>query len=334
MILHFTLVLSMSFIVQSAGFKDQPALFRFALQHSLYNLPADRHLLRKKISESKKSFQGLLPKKDKNFVFVLKDLKKQGRVVGSSQLQSQYGSDKNPRLQLYLSHVKKKPALKLKVCKKPVSCLAGLVLDTSYHHHPQKLGRLISFIRFLFMASSPGVFQTQVYTEIKPFLNREKKAPFFEYFKKTQGDKNSHPLFLRKWAQRVFARPVLISDLPSEVQRVLGQTNPPGQRAMHILKKQNFVFKGGMHPVDSGPCLQAPVQKIPVIQNTKKVFLKAGALKVKGRWWLWGQTKNKNFKGGLLYGALAQKNLFISPGDFDTYNLHQGQEVFVSPFDL
>lgn len=329
----------MSFIVQSAGLKDQPALLRFALQHSLSNLPADPGLLRKKILNSKKSFQGLLPEKDKNFVFVLKDLKNRSQVVGSSQVQSQYGSEKNPLFQLYVSHVKKKPVLKLKVCKTPVSCLTGLVLDTSYHGHPKKLGRLISFIRFLFMAISPGVFQAQVYTEIKPFLNRKLKSPFFEYFKKIHCDKISEfksPLSfcLKKWVRRVFSRPVFISDLPPGVQKVLGHTNPMGGRALHILKSQNFVFNGRMHPMDAGPCLQALRYKIPVIQNTKKVGLKTGNLKSRGQWWMWGVVKNKSFKGGLIKGSLIQKNLFISPSDFDMYGLHQTQRVFVSPFDL
>ena len=324
--------------------------------------PAQRSLRksahRQSLLASQNSFASLGSGKGKVLFFVLKDLSKGGQVVGSSHLISGYGSLNHPFPSLKrwtplvpeyggfhtpcrVLHITKDreggKVLKLKTFTRGLCYLGGLVLHREYRGHPQKLARLVSWIRLLFMALCPKDFTGPVYTEVSPVLDSRGQNAFHSYFlSRYLKARSLPPKDLQEWTQVLFQKEVALDPLPPEVQGVLGQTGPGGGKVLHLLKSQNLVFKDLVHPKDGGPCLlQESHSQIPVIKQAREVVLKPTARESGGsRPWLCGQMgKGGGFRGGILYGNRVGRQLLVPrKGDIHALSFQTSSPVWVSPF--
>jgi len=346
------------FIINSVSSKNYLALKDLALKHTLLNLPADDKLLKSKIKMSESSFAKKVPAKKQNFLFILreitnnKDLKK-SIILGTSQISAKVGTSNKPFYSLQLN--KKENYLQLRTITDGPSYLGGLIVRKEYRGHPEKIGKQLSLIRFLWAAIKPNSFESTLHAEVAPFSNKEGKYPFFEDF-----IKKIIPLSMEEIdyltlvdKEKLFSffprKKFFLSSLPREVVEALGKPNSLSGRAAHLLKKQNFRFCGDVDPFDGGPYFQANTKEIPIIKNTLKVTLKIkketnnslenkNPLKNKtvleNKKWLWGQIKEHNFKGGVLEGEITKQNtLLVLKKELDIFSLKNKELIFITPFD-
>ena len=265
------------FLIQSVSFEDYFSLRKLALKYPLMNLPAEEILLKQKMAVSEDSFSQILPKEKRNFFFVLKT--KTGEVLGSSQVAAKSGTGEIPSYSLKIFEEEGQKFLQLKTITDGPSYLGGLILDEKYRACPEKAGKQLSLIRFLFAALQPEFFEDTFHAEVAPFLDEEGKNPFFESFFKQHislSMKEIDYLTLTDKEKLFSSYPsgkVLFSSLPKTVQTSLGKPGLFSQRAAALLEKQNFQVVEEVDPFDGGPYMQAKVCNIPVIQKAKKVFL-------------------------------------------------------------
>ena len=322
----------MAFIVKSVDFEDFPSLKKLAEKYPLLNLPADSTLLKEKIKLSEDSFSEILPREKRNFLFVLKEMGKK-EVIGSSQIAVQSGSMDIPSYSLKI--FEQEGFLQLKKITKGPSYLGGLILDKKYRG--RAAGKLISLIRFLFVGMFPKVFEDTLHAEVAPPLDEKDQNPFLEDFVKkyislsmeeidrlTLVDKEK--LFLDYPREKIF-----LSSLPLTVRKSLGKPGLFSQRAARLLRAQNFSFVNEVDPFDGGPYMQAKVINIPLVQNTKKVFLKSNEKNSSAKKkWLWAQMEKACFKGGLLEGEQQGDQIVVSEEMLSLFPFNK--EVFISPF--
>ena len=334
------------FILQAVSFEDYPSLQKLALKYPLLNLPAEKHLLNKKIETSINSFNESLIREKRNFLFVLKT--KEGEVIGSSQISVKSGTVKNPSYSLKIMEKNKKCLCLKKITDGP-SYLGGLILDMRYRGQAEKLGKQLSLIRFLFVGVFPHFFENIFHAELAPFLDKNGKNPFFEHFiqKSISLSMKEIDYLTLTNKEKLFAHYprelILWSALPKGVQKTLGQPGLFSQRALALLERQGFRFVGEVDPFDGGPYLQAQLKDIPVIQNIKKVSVKLMKNKTKPekkakasldgeKKWLFARPCKNNFKGGVLKGILKGKTLFVSSDSLHDFGLKSASSLFVSPF--
>ena len=237
----------MSFIIHSVSAEDYPGLKALALKYPLLNLPAESRLLKQKIQQSEKSFAGIL--KEKNFVFVLK-ARKTGRIIGSAQVASQSGTREKPSysLKIFKGPVPHKDFLRLKVIHRGPSYLGGLILDEKYRGHPEKAGKQISLIRFLFCFLRPGFFKSRLHAEVAPFLDPKGNNPFFEYFikKKMSFTMPEIDYLTLTDKEKLFASyprgKILLSSLPPAVQKTFGPARRLEPESRGAFGKTKFLF--------------------------------------------------------------------------------------------
>ena len=340
-----------NFIIESVKTKDYPALRKLALKHALLNLPNNPKLLKKKIAQSISSFNGKTVKSERNFLFVMKKAPS-GVIVGSAQISSKMGTKKKPFYSLNIQTEHGGQFLKLKTLKNGPSYLGGLIVDKALRGNPQKLGKQLSQIRFLFAGLCPQHFEDTLHAEVAPFLDLKGKNPFFELFVKKyislsmqQIDyltlTNKEKLFTHYPRGKIW-----LKSLPPKALKTLGKSGRFSQRAEKLLKKQNFTFAGAIDPFDGGPYLQAKRQNIPIIKNSRKVVLKAWDKKVALKKspnkkifkpsttnkWLFGFLKRGGFKGGVLEGCLQGQTLLVHSKALKDFGLHNNPEVLVTRF--
>ena len=179
----------MNFLVRPVKMEDKDRLLGLARQFSLFNLPNNEKKISEKIDLSLQSFAGKVSKEESNYVFVCEDIENNW-VVGSSQIKSKHGSEKNPTYSFKLS--KKEmfskslgvgfihQVLKLKVTTEGPTELGGLVVHRDYRSRPEKVGKLTSLSRFVYIAKNPGLFNKELHSEMAPPLTKEGRNEFWE----------------------------------------------------------------------------------------------------------------------------------------------------------
>ena len=231
--------------------------------------------------------------------------------------------------------------LRLRKITNGPSYLGGLLLQEAFRGHPAKAGKQISLVRFLFAARYPAHFEQVFHAEVAPFLDKEKKNPFFEKFIRPRTGLSlqeiDHLTLTDK--EKLFSsyprEKILFSSLPQEVQHALGRSGDFSKKAAGLLSRQGFRFINEVDPFDGGPYMQAQALAVPLIQKTRVVSLAQGPLQGAGPpiKWLWGRMLHGRFTGGVIEGALQEKELFISESCFKKFGLSPGEQVFIAPFE-
>ena len=330
-------------IIQSVSDEDFFSLRELASKYPLLNLPSEENLLKEKIKISEQSFAKEIPEEKRSFLFVLKEVN--GAVIGSSQLAVQSGtlSQASYSLKIFNQNTPEAFLQLIKITDGP-SYLGGLILSEPYRGQPEKSGKQLSLIRFLFVAMFPKIFKNTFHAEVAPQLDEKGKNPFFEHFIKkfTSLSMEEIDYLTLTDKEKIFSfyprEKFLLSTLPDSIQKSLGKAGFYSGRAAGLLNKQNFSFVGEVDPYDGGPYLQAHINDIPLIQKTKEVFLKEEKLdsninssqqKTK---WLWALMKNNRFYGGVLEGFLQSDCLFVSKEEFCSFGLEENTKIFIFPF--
>ena len=145
--------------IRAALPSDEDELLAVAHHLNTVNLPDDRTGVASILDHSHKSFTGAIkdPKR-REYVFVLRDLAK-NKIIGTSMVIAQLGRRDAPYIYLdvideerysqTLDKHFKHTTLKIGYSYNGPTEIGGLVLAPEYRLVPERLGQLISYVRFL-----------------------------------------------------------------------------------------------------------------------------------------------------------------------------------------
>ena len=281
---------------------DLEALEHFAQIPGFINLPNDREMLREKIAQSIASFSGrLLNPSEGKFIFVAEDLET-GRVLGTSLIATQHGTEASPHFYFEVGSEKKfsetintgfiHGTLKLKYDNNGPSEIGGLVLDPALRNTEARIGRQISFVRFLFLGLNRSKFKKKVLAELLPPLNKKGQSPLWEavgrrftnmdYWEADQLCQKNKEFILSLFPTGKIYTTFLAADARNAIGKVGKETEP----VLHMLKKIGFEYKSQVDPFDGGPHLWGKVDEILPIKKiatyTLQGPLKTDAANVSG----------------------------------------------------
>ena len=267
--------------------KDLEALERFAQIPGLINLPNDRELLQEKIKKSIQSFytRGGDFRRESKFIFVAEDLSS-GRVVGTSMVAAQHGTAESPHFYFEVGSEKKfsetistgfiHGTLQLKFDSDGPSEIGGLVMDPDFRNTEAKVGRQISFIRFLFMGLNRGKFKKKIISELLPPLNKRGQSPLWEAIGRrfTNMDYWEADALCQKNKEFIFslfpAEKIYTTFLPAEARNAIGKVGKETEPVVHMLQKIGFKYPNQVDPFDGGPHFWVDVEEIVPIKKLAK----------------------------------------------------------------
>ncbi|MCB9073684.1 MAG: arginine N-succinyltransferase [Bdellovibrionaceae bacterium] len=272
----------MSFIVRNIREDDFEDLLSLAKQFNLLNLPAEPKILKKKIQTSVKSFGGKLEKEEGEYLFVLED-KEVGRVIGTSLIIAKHGTPKYPHYFFQILERKRQSAnlgvgfihnvLRLGEDTNGPTEVGGLMLDRGYRRRPEKLGRLLSLSRFLYMALHPERFESEILCELSPPLTDEGRSEFWEALGRrftgmsyTEADRLSqmHKGFIKS----LFPEgDIYLCLLEASARVVVGEVGDETRGARHLLEKIGFTYRHEVDPFDGGPHYSCKLKDVTLIKN-------------------------------------------------------------------
>ncbi len=286
-----------NYLIRSVREADLEALLRLSELVYFINLPSDREVLKQKITKSVASFSGTLEDKfEREYILVLETADEKN-LIGTSMIIARHGSPTMPHMFFELREIQKysetihsgfiHKVLRLKYEYDGPTEVGALVLNPEYRGKPHKLGRQLSFARFLFIKMRRRWFKNYVLSELMPPLTEAGESILWEAVGRrfTNLSYQEADLLSRKnkeFVTTLFPKGDIYTCLLSgEVRDAIGKVGTETEPVKHMLEKIGFQWKEHIDPFDGGPHYWAETDKISILASTKKHSLNREPLKRK-----------------------------------------------------
>ncbi len=345
----------MSFIVRPARRDDLGDLLDLAKQFTLLNLPADKTLLAKKIELSQSSFAGELSRAEAEYLLVVEDLEDQ-RVAGTSSIIAKSGTPNSPNFSFKVLKRERfskelgvgfiHQILRLHENTDGPTEVGGLVIDKSYRGRPEKLGRLISLARFIYIGMYTERFEDQLHAEMAPPLTDEGRSEFWEAlgrrftgmpYKEADAISQQNNKFIKSLFPE---EDIYLCLLDSKARLVLGRVGEETQAALHLLNSLGFRYKDEVDPFDGGPHLGVATKEVSLIKQGR-YFVPKPKSQASGKAEmdflgsaLVGLCREEDFRCIVSSFKLSGDDLYLPEISWSSLGLEPGEEVFFSPLAI
>lgn len=271
------------FYIRAVQENDLEDLFELSQHLAFINLPPNKSMLLSKIRSSLKAFNG--PEEnhqDDYFIFVLIDSEKD-KLIGVSMIHGKHGTETEPHFYLTVGHEKKYSqsintgfihgTLKLGIENDGWTEIGGLILSPDYRGNPEKLGKQLSFCRFLYMAEHPKKFTELIHSELMPPLDEDGNSPLWEalgrrfmnmnYQDADKLSRDNKEFILSLFPQGTIYKTLLTPEARDSIGRVGKQTEP----VKKMLESIGFNYTNEVDPFDGGPHYRAKLVDLKPVAN-------------------------------------------------------------------
>ncbi|MCC6523696.1 MAG: arginine N-succinyltransferase [Polyangiaceae bacterium] len=270
---------------------DEAELLAVARHLNTVNLPHDHAAIVETVALSDQSFRGALASPlDARYLFVLVD-REASRIIGTSMIIAQLGQRGAPyifldvldeekyagTLDLHFHHT----LLRIGYSYNGPTEIGGLVLSPDYRRVPERLGLMLSYVRFLFMAMHRDRFRDEVLAELLPPLEPDGTSHLWEALgRRFTGMSYVEADLLSKsnkeFIKGLFPREVMYATLMSpDAQAVIGKVGAQTKGVEKMLRRIGFRYAYRVDPFDGGPHFTAPMDEITLVAHTRRLSARA-----------------------------------------------------------
>jgi len=281
------------FLIRPANLEDAPTLLKLAKMVHFINLPADPEIIHGKIVRSRKSFAGEPDSpRDREFVFVLEDTET-GNIIGTSSVISTLSWPGRPhtyfqirKREFYSSDLQTGQVhltLQLEIDETGPSEVGGLVVGPSYRGHEQKLGMVLSLVRFHFIGRHREWFSDRIIAEMMGPLTQDSRNLFWEavgrrFINLSFAEADFFCQRSKEFITSLFpTEEIYVSLLPPVARNLIGKVGTETEPARRMLESIGFKYCGHVDPFDGGPYLEAQVDDIELVRTTSSRTLAKGS---------------------------------------------------------
>lgn len=276
-------------LVRDAQKTDLPGLKRLAAVLNSVNLPNNEEVLEALIDRSVRSFSAKLKEPfEREYLFVLEDAR-QKNIIGTSMVIAQHGTRQAPHIYFQVSdaehysasidqHFKHK-VLSIGYNYDGPTEIGGLVVDPPHRSGPEKPGKQLSYVRFLFIAMHRRLFRERVLAELMPPLLKDGRSLLWESIgKKFTGlDYREADQLSRRnkeFIKELFPNSDLYASLfPERAQKLIGEVGEDTRGVQRMLERIGFKYVNHIDPFDGGPHYEADVKDISLVRKFRTVKL-------------------------------------------------------------
>lgn len=273
------------FIIRQPTEADIDDILEVARHLDTVNLPAKREYVSGIVDLAIRSFDGKLPPAEREYLFVLED-QSSGAVIGTSIIHAQHGTMRAPHI--YFSILKderysetldsffRHQCLRLGYDYDGFTEIGGLILLPSYRGRKERLGTLLSYSRFLYIAKHRDWFRDEVISELLPPLSKDGTSRLWEHLGKRftgltyqEADllSNDNKEFIRS----LFPHSLIYTSLfPDDVKELIGKVGEETRGVEKILTKIGFRFANQIDPFDGGPHFKAMTNEISLVRDARE----------------------------------------------------------------
>ncbi len=272
-------------LLRSVQEKDFADIYGLAAILDSVNLPHDRQILHQHMRHAIASFRGREANKAKAiYLFVAEDLRT-NKVIGTSSIFARHGADHAPHSFFQVRHETRRSrtqaigmrhrTLQLDWTNDGPTEVGGLVVLPRYRGLPEKIGKQLSLIRFLYMAMHPGRFKKRVLCEFLPNFAPDGKSLLWEHLGKKFTGLEYHAADRLSATNKEFilglfpTSKIYATLMPENVQAILEKTGDASMPAQVMLERIGLRYLRQICPFDGGPHFGARLRNIKIVKQAK-----------------------------------------------------------------
>ncbi len=272
------------YILRNAVEEDLDQILELSQLKVFINLPSDRKILEEKIENSLRSFNK--PSKnleDNLYVFVLEDTET-NRILGVSLIHGKHGTEIEPHFYLTVGQENKYSnslntgfihgTLKFGHNPDGYTEIGGLILEPGHRGSPFKLGKALSFARFLYIAQRPNEFTDEIHVELMPPFDSNGNSPLWEAIgrKFLNMDYTEADVLSRKNKEFILSlfpsETIYETLLPLAARDSIGKVGKETLPVKRMLESIGFEYTNEVDPFDGGPHYRAKKENISLLKNS------------------------------------------------------------------
>lgn len=271
------------YTLRSASLDDLDDLYELSQLMLFINLPPDREIIKSKIESSIKAFTKPSNNLWENYyLFVLEDVET-NRIIGASMIHAQHGTEDEPHYFFSVSQENKfsktlntgfiHGTLRLGLDTNGPTEIGGLIVHPGFRKSGKKLGKQLSFVRFLYMGMNQKCFKENVHSELMPPFDSEGHAPLWEAIGRRFLNMEYHDADVLSRSNKEFilnlfpADTIYLTLLPIEARNAVGKVGEATIPVQKMLEGIGFKYTNEVDPFDGGPHYRAHVKEIKPIKE-------------------------------------------------------------------
>lgn len=337
-----------SFLIRQAGPQDHRQILRLARELDSINLPTDSAELADALDRSAKSFAGKLRQRANTvYIFCAEEMKPH-RIVAVSMIIGKHGTPDSPhyyfemdtdeRYSQSLHRMFRHPFLRLRYSMDGPTELGGLIVDPAMRGHPERIGKQISWVRFLYIARHRARFEQRLIAEMLAPSTPNHGNRFWDYYGGLVTGLSYREADLLSTHDKEFIRtlfpdsPLYTFLLPADVLQSVGQVAEASRGAVRLLEQAGMKFLEQIDPFDAGPYYGAPVEDLVPVKEFRALKTIAGEPDAaKSRLYLVAHGGAKGFCAVQANAVVEETRIVVTPDILNTLSLREGAELDTVP---
>lgn len=272
-------------IIRPIAHTDLDTLYQIAIESGpgFTSLMPDRDALARKIEHSIASFsRAVSTPGDEHYLFVLED-ETTGAIMGTTGIEAAAGHTRplNHFHRNTVTHHSRDLGLRRSVetltrCNHYSGCTEICSLYLRPEFRRANAGKLLSRVRFLFMALHPERFSDTVIAEMRGVSDASGQSPFWnwlrahfvdmEFASATSLVGSGYTDFIEELMP---SHPLYTCLMSPEARAVISQVHEHTRPALHLLEAEGFRHKGLVDLFDAGPTVECPLASIRSVRNSQ-----------------------------------------------------------------
>jgi arginine N-succinyltransferase len=275
------------FEIRGAVPDDEDQLLAVARHLNTVNLPDDRAEIRSILDHAQKSFTGAVkdPRR-REYVFVLVDSER-GEIVGTSMIIGQLGRRDAPYIYVDVFEEERYSAtldkhfrhvvLKIGYSYSGPTEIGGLIVSPEHRKRPERLGLLISYVRFLYIKMHRELFRDELLAELLPPLEPDGTSHLWnalgrKFTEMTYAEADRLSKKNKEFVKGLFPEGAIYATLlPDDAQAVIGKVGAQTKGVERMLRRIGFRYAWRVDPFDGGPHFTAPTDEVVLVHRSEEV---------------------------------------------------------------
>jgi arginine N-succinyltransferase len=339
-------------LLRDVARSDLPGLKRLAAVLNSVNLPDNEKVLTGLIDKSVRSFTGKIENPmEREYLFVLEDLRNE-TLIGTSMIIAQHGTKEAPHIYFQVTESESYSATIDKHFRHKVLSIGynydgptevgGLVVDPPYRSGPEKPGKQLSYVRFLFMAMRRELFRDRVLAELLPPLMADGRSLLWESIGKKftgldypEADKLSRKN--KEFIKELFPSSDIYASLfTAKAQKLIGEVGPNTVGVKRMLERIGFRYVSHIDPFDGGPHYEADLAEVSLVRRYRTATVAKADLEIEAEEVIVGQTRNSGpnrFRAVKSAVRFDDAVAMLPKATKELLKLKAGDKVSIVPFE-
>jgi arginine N-succinyltransferase len=276
--------MSWPYEIRGAVPADEDQLLAVAEHLDTVNLPNDRDEIRGILEHAQRSFTGAIKDaRRREYVFVLVDAA-ESRIVGTSMVIGQLGRRDAPYIYVDVFEEERYSAtldkhfrhvvLKIGYSYGGPTEIGGLIVSPEYRKKPERLGLLISYVRFLYIKMHREWFRDELLAELLPPLEPDGTSHLWDalgrkFTDMTYAEADRLSKKNKEFIKGLFPEGAIYASLlPQAAQDVIGKVGAQTRGVEKMLRRIGFRYAWRVDPFDGGPHFTAPTDEVLLVQHS------------------------------------------------------------------